>query len=238
MKKIALSLLVFCVVAAGSLFAQTVVASDNFSSMGSWRASYGTWKADGALVQSNTKTGLARINRALPQSGVYQLEFTAKYLDGGYADARAAAMGRYHAGFGIHIGVDNPAPSISWGNGKSYLMWFNLDTTVPRNSEHFGLRGQVYKSESHSRMNLMKDNNVEILPIDVVNANLDSLMYALPVKMIVNTNDGEIRVYDPTVEDYYYYFYLDPKLLKGSHVSFRTNRVGMAFDNFKVTKLR
>ncbi len=237
MKKFVITLTAICIAVGAPLFAQTI--QDDFSGMGAWKPAYGAWKADGKLTQSNLTTGLAQIYRQVPQSGVYELEFTAKYKEGGYKDLKDAAMGKYHAGFGIHIGIDKPAPSISWGNGKSYLLWFNLDTTVPKNSEYYGLRAQVYKSDSNSRMNLMKDYNVEILPQDVVTANLDYLAYDLKVRMIVNTNDGEIRVYDPTVDNYYYYFTLDPKVLRaGSYVAFRTNRVGIAFDDFKVTRIR
>lgn len=177
------------------------------------------------------------INRKLPQSGVYQLEYTVSYLDGGFADAKAAAMGKYHAGFGIHIGIDKAARNLSWGNGKSYLLWFNLDTTVPRASEHYGLRAQVYKSTSNSTMNLMKEYNEEVLPVEVVEESLDYLSEALYFKMIVDTDSGEIQVFDPTLEDHYYSVYLDPAMLKGSYIAFRTNKVSVAFNNLKVTPL-
>jgi hypothetical protein len=238
MKKLALSLILLCAAAAVSLIAQSVIADDNFSSLGAWKAAYGTWKADGVLTQSNVKTGLARIDRQLPQSGVIQLEFTAKYVDGGYADQKAFANGPYHGGFGIHIGVNKPAPGLAWGNGKSYLLWLNYDDSVAKASEHYGLRAQVYESKTNSRMNLVPGHSLEIFPRDIVMQNLYYLQYTLPVKVQINTNDGEIRVYDPTVDGYYYYLYLDPKLLKGSYVSFRTNRVSLQFDDFKVTKLR
>lgn len=236
MKKFVITLMAISIIGSLPLFGQNI--HDDFSGMGAWRAASGRWKADGKLVQSDLAAGSAQIYRSAPQSGVYELEFTAQYKDGGYKDLRDAVTGKYHAGFGLHIGIDKPAPSVSWGNGNSYLLWFNLDTRVPKNSEHYGLRAQVYKSVSHSRMNLMKDYNVEILPEDVVMANLDYLSYDLPVRMVINTNDGEIRVYDPTVDNYYYYFTLDPKILRGNYVAFRTNRVSIAFDDFKLTKIR
>jgi hypothetical protein len=184
------------------------------------------------------KTGLARADRPLPQSGIYQIEFTAKYVDGGYADMKAFANGPYHGGFGIHIGVDKPAKGMAWGNGKSYLLWINYDDSVSASSEHYGLKAQIYESKTNSRMNLLPGNSIEIVPRDVVLANLDYLNYALPVKMRVDTTTGEVRVYDPTVDNYYYYFYLEPKMLKGSYVSLRTNRLSMQFDDFKVTKVQ
>ena len=117
-------------------------------------------------------------------------------------------------------------------------MWVNYDDSVAKTSEHYGLRAQVYESKTNSRMNLLPGHSLEIFPRDIVMQNLYYLQYTLPVKIQINTNDGEIRVYDTTVGDYYYYFYLDPKLLKGSYLSLRTNRVSLQFDDFKVTKLR
>jgi hypothetical protein len=239
MKKNVFCFLLLCTVSLGSLFAQSVLAEDSFSSIGVWKTAGGTWRADGSLVQSDTNAGLARINRQIPQSGVYQVDFTVKYVDGGFASRQDALGGKYHAGFGIHIGVDKAAPARAWGNGKSYLLWVNLDTTVDRNSPHFGFRGQIYQSRTNTNMTLMKDHNVEILPLDTAFKTLNGFAgKTVPVKILINTNDGEIRVYDPTVPNYYYYFYLDPKLLKGAWISLRTNKLSAAFDDFKVTKIR
>jgi hypothetical protein len=223
----------------GSVFAQSVVADDNFSSLGTWKAAGGVWKADGRLVQGDEKTPLAQINRQVLQSGVYEVDFTIRYGAGGYRNTQEALKGKYHAGFGIHIGIDRPTALRSWGNGNSYLLWVNLDTTVSRESPHYGLRGQVYRSRTNTDMRLMKDYNVEILPVASALGALNNIVgVSVPVKLIVNTNDGEVRVYDPTIPGYYYYFYLDPKLLKGSWISLRTNKLSAAFDDFKVTKLR
>lgn len=232
--------LLACVLVSCALLTVTgqTLANDSFATMSGWMPVHGSWSAKGALVQSDTKTGLAMINRKLPQSGSYQLDYTATYLDGGYTDQKAAFMGKYHGGFGMHIGIDKPATSVSWGNGESYLLWFNLDTEVPESSPYYGLRAQVYKSVSNSVMNLMEDYNVEILPQDVVEANLDYLSVPLQVTMIVDTDSGEIQVFDPTEEDAYYSVYLDPAVLKGSYVSFRTNALSMSFDDFRITKLR
>jgi hypothetical protein len=239
MKKNVLCLILFCAMTAGSLFAQSVVAEDTFASIGAWKSAGGRWLANGSLVQGDKNASLAQINRQIPQAGVYEVDFTVKYVDGGFTNAQAALQGKYHAGFGIHIGIDRPAAATAWGNGKSYLLWVNLDTTVARNSPHFGLRAQVYQSLTNSRMNLMKDYNVEILPLATALPALNSFAgKTVPVKIIINTNDGEIRVYDPTEPGYYYYFFLDPKQLKGAWLSLRTNKLSAAFDDFKVTKIR
>lgn len=236
--KVHLSLAALCsFLIVGAVSAQTL-ADDNFNSMNGWNPVNGSWTAAGTLVQSDTETGLAMINRQLPQSGAYTLEYDVSYLNGGYADYMAAAQGKYHGGFGIHVGVDTPSAVKSWGNSKSYLLWFNLDTTVPSSSPYYGLRAQVYESFSNSRMSLMEDYNAEILPIEVVTANLDYLSEVLHVKFDIDTDSGEVTVYDPTVEDGTYTVQLDPAVLKGGYVSFRTNGMSAAFDHFKVTKTR
>ena len=239
MKKFILCVLVLCAVSGGLVFAQTV-AEDNFSSIGKWQTAGGSWKANGRLVQGDSKASIAVINRQISQDGVYQVEFSIKYAAGGYKDMKEAAQGKFHAGFGLHIGVDKPAaPQRAWGNGKSYLLWLNLDTTVPKSSPHYGFRGQVYRSVTNTDMRLMKDYNVEVLPLQKALSTIEnSIGWSVPVKIIINTNDGEIRVYDPTVPGYYYFFYLDPKLLKGSWLSLRTNKLSAEFSNFKVTKIR
>ena len=239
MKKFFFCVLALSVLSVGIAFAQSVVANDNFSSIGAWKAAGGSWKADGRLVQGDAKAPIAQINRQLPQSGVYELSFTVQYVGGGYKNDKEALQGKFRAGFGLHIGIDKASSRMAWGNGRSYLLWVNLDTQVPSNSPHYGLRGQVYQSRTNTDMRLMKDYNVEILPVaaacDVVSGMLGQ---AVPVKIVINTNDGEIRVYDPTVPGYYYYFYLDPKMLKGSWVSLRTSKLSAAFKDFKVTQLR
>ena len=239
MKRFFFCVLALSVLSVGTVFAQSVVADDNFSSLGSWQAAGGAWKADGRLVQGDAQAPIAQIRRQLPQSGVYEMNFTIAYAAGGYKNMQEALQGKYRAGFGVHIGIDKASPGRSWGNGKSYLLWVNLDTLVPRNSPHFGLRGQVYQSRSDVDMTLMDKNNVEIMPITAAINYLGKIPgQAFPVRLVINTNDGEIRVYDPADPSYYYYFYLDPKLLKGSWVSLRTSKLSAAFNNFKVTKIR
>jgi hypothetical protein len=239
MKKLVLCVAVLVMAMAASLSAQSVLAEDNFSSFGAWKPAGGSWQTSRGLVQGDTGAPLARINRQLPQSGVYELSFTVKYAAGGYKNQEEAFNNKYHAGFGIHIGVDRAAQTVAWGNGKSYLLWVNLDTTVPGNSPHYGLRGQVYQSKTNTDMRLMTDYNVEILPASSIAPVLGNLLdQAVSVRLVINTTDGEIRVYDPTVPNYYYYFYLDPKLLKGSWISLRTNKLSAVFNDFKVTKIR
>ena len=239
MKKFFLCILVLSILGAGTVFAQSVVADDSFASIGSWRAAGGTWRADGRLTQADAQAPIAQIVRQLPQSGVYEVEFTITYAAGGYRSEQDARRDIYRAGFGLHIGIDRPSGVLSWGNGNSYLLWVNLDTEVPRTSRHYGLRGQIYRSRTDTDMTLMDDFNVEILPLaqalDTVGGMLNQ---AVPVRLRINTNDGEVRVYDPTDPGYYYYFYLEPRLLRGSWISLRTSKFSAAFRDFRVVQER
>ena len=239
MKKFFFCVLALSIISAGFVLAQSVVADDNFQSIGSWKAAGGAWRADGRLVQGDAQAPIAQIVRQLPQSGVFEVDFTIRYDSGGYKNEQEARQDKYRGGFGLHIGIDKPSERLSWGNGKSYLLWVNLDTQVPRSSPHYGLRGQIYQSRTNTDMRLMGDYNVEILPVsEAINTVGNMLDQAVPVKLVINTNDGEIRVYDPTVPDYYYYFYLDPKLLRGSWISLRTSKFSATFRDFKVVQQR
>jgi hypothetical protein len=245
--KVILSLTVLLLFLSGAIFAQTMQYGGT-----EWTVSYGDWSmAAGNLAQRNAKTGLARIDIKLPQSGIMQYEFTVRYNAGGYKDMAALAAGKLHAGFGAHIGVDKAAlGTMSWGNGRSYLLWLNLDTVVASNSKHYGFRAQVYKSTNNVTMDLMNELNVDIarameisLPraIDMLSG---YLAYDIPVKIVVNADNGEIKVYDPSIDpdvygyEYAYVFKLDPAMLKGNFVSLRTNNLSAVFGNASVTKLR
>ncbi len=211
--------------------AQTVLVEEGFTNSANWNAAAGDWKVrSGSFVQLDTKAGMARADRRVVQSGVMEYQFDVRYVDGGTQD--------YHGGFGIHIAVQNPAKAKAWGNGQSYLLWLNYDTrdvTKQKYPQHYGFRAQVYKSESSSRMQLLDRYNLSI-PLELVK--MDYLKMTFPVRLVVDTNTGLVKAYDPTDSSYYYYFYLDPADLKGSYISFRTNGVSISFDNFKATKVQ
>lgn len=259
MKKFVLTVAIL-LMAVSLVSAQRV--NDSFSSMGSWRPGYGNWSIQsGRLVQSNTETGLARIDRRASQSGVYELEFTIRYVDGGYKSEADLSRGEYHAGFGIHVGVDNPAlGKISWGAGESYLLWLNLDTrdSTRRNyPEHYGFRAQVYESESNSRMSLARSSLIRqnrdlrrvteenYVSIDIIAAlrnmgidlSVNDLMSFLdrdvPINIRVNTRNGEIGVLDPTAP-IRFWFPVDPDVLEGDYFSLRTNGLAASFNYFRV----
>jgi hypothetical protein len=58
------------------------------------------------------------------------------------------------------------------------------------------------------------------------------------VKIDVDVNTGEAKVWDPVYTDYYYRVPLDKSITAGQYVILRTSGVAMSFDNFKVTKLQ
>ena len=242
--KVILSLTVLLLFLSGALFAQTMQYGGT-----EWTVSYGNWSmAAGSLIQKDTKTGLARIDIRLPQSGIMQYDFTVRYNAGGYSDMAALAAGKLHAGFGAHLGVDKAfLGKPSWGNGRSYLLWLNLDTAVPMNSKHYGIRAQVYKSTDNVNMDLMDAYNIDIvkalgatLPW-AINELSKNLNVDIPIKIVINANTGEIKVYDPTIDPnrygyaYAYVFKLDPAMLKGNYVSIRTNSLSAVFGNGAVS---
>jgi hypothetical protein len=169
--------------------------------------------------------------------------------------------GIYHAGFGIHLGVENPALGrASWGAGESYLLWLNLDTrpATRRNSpEHYGFRAQVYESTSNTAMTLARDSAIrrdpaisrvtvdDYVSIDILGAlrawgvdlSIDDLGRYLneevPVNIRVNTRTGRIGVLDPTAP-VRFYFNVDPSVLAGNYVSLRTNSLAASYNYFTV----
>jgi hypothetical protein len=227
--------------------------------MGAWVPGYGEWTIErGSLVQEDTVAGMARIDRQVPNpgDGVYQIDFTIRYRDGGYQSMSDFRAGKYHAGFGIHLGVtDPPLRGKAWGNDESYLLWLNLDTRdqTRRNArEHYGFRAQVYESTDDITMDLYRssemrrmfgDPRVSIDLVQALRANGVDFSVAdlgpylereVPVSIRVNTRTGEIGVKDPTAP-IRFYFSVDPDMLDGSYVSLRTNKLSASFDDFTVT---
>ena len=206
--------LVFFTMALGMaavLFAQTAIPEYRFAS--------GNWQFTGSrLYQNNADARLAKVNFKVPQRGAMVYEFSVKYEDG-------AENG--HGGFGLHIFVDNPHDGESWGAGKSYLLWLNYDLApytpgIPR-----GLSAQVYRSVSNSRMDLVESISLnEYLP--VLQENLDK---PIPFKIEANGDTGEVRVYDPSNPDAFFYFFIDQRDLpiRGEWIALRTNGIRLSF---------
>ncbi len=246
MKKVALVFAALLVLLPLALSAQSIV-DDDFESLGEWVPGHGEWGIRGGmLVQRNTRTGLARIDRPVAQEGEVEISFQVRYEAGGFRDQEALRNQQVHGGFGIHVGVDDaPLRRVAWGAGQSYLLWLNLDTrreTRENAPEHFGFRGQVYESRGHTSMNVT-EWNVDIqaelaeagIQLDV--ADLDQFLGTLvPIRIRVNYNTGRIMVNDPTAPNIWFYFDVDPNVLQGQYVSLRTNSLAVSFADFRVTR--
>jgi hypothetical protein len=180
----------------------------------------GSWSFVGTRVlQSDAKAPLAKVNIKVPQSGPMVYVFNAKY-EGGAEDG--------HGGFGIHLFADKVYPGASWGSGKSYLLWLNydehpMDPKIPK-----GFSAQVYRSVTNSQMDLVQSVDLNKYSYLITPQNLAN---PVPIKIWMNGDTGEIRVYDPTDPTYYYYFYIDKKdvPMKGAWIALRTNGLKMSF---------
>jgi hypothetical protein len=249
MKKVALIFAALLLLIPLALSAQVLV-DDEFigSSTGDWVAGYGDWGVRGGmLIQRDTDTGLARIDRMVRQRGEIEISFVVRYEAGGFEDQMALATGQLHAGFGIHVGVENPPLGrVAWGAGESYLLWLNLDTRAETMQNamntHFGFRGQVYESVKNSEMDVTP-LNVDIqaaLATIGINLTLDDLNQFLgtrvPMKIRVNYDTGRILVMDPTNPTTWFYFDVDPDVLEGNYISLRTNSLAVSFGDIRVVQ--
>jgi hypothetical protein len=198
---------------AVSLFAQ-VLPQHQFAS--------GNWSLSGnRLYQNDANARLAKVNMLIPQSGTMVYEFNVKY-EGGIEDG--------HGGFGIHVFVDAPHPRESWGAGNSILLWLNYDENPVTPGFIRGFSAQVYRSRSNTQMDLLESYDLN-WALDFIT--WDDLAYPVPVKIWVNGNTGEIRVYDPSdpiLADYWYFYIPQRDLpLRGDWIAIRTNGMSVSF---------
>jgi hypothetical protein len=213
MKRLVVFVLVMGI--AVSLFAQTGVPEYQFAS--------GSWNFIGPrLHQSDANARLAKVNLRVPQSGPMVYEFNVQY-ESGLEDG--------HGGFGIHVFADSSHPGTSWGSGRSYLLWLNYDENpLPRSGIPRGFSAQVYKSLSNSRMDLVESVDLnEFLPF----ITWEDIMNPVPIKIEVDGNTGEVRVFDPSDPQLRDYFYLNlPRAdfpMRGNWVALRTNGIRLSF---------
>ncbi|GHV55553.1 hypothetical protein AGMMS49579_18750 [Spirochaetia bacterium] len=208
MKRFILFLAVFGM--AVSMYAQTQLPPYRFAN--------GTWGFSGArLLQGDAKAMLAKVNFQAPQSGPMLYEFNVRY-EGGAEDG--------HGGFGLHIFGDSSYNGPSWGSGNSYLLWLNYDENSTSRDIPKGLSAQVYRSYSHSRMEL-----VQSVDLNQYANYLNDLSQPVSFKIIANGNTGEVRVYDPTDPNTYYFFNVAQRdiPIKGNWVTLRTNGIKLSF---------
>jgi hypothetical protein len=212
MKRVVLFLAVIGL--ASAVYAQSQVPAYRFAS--------GDWKFSGErLFQNDIKAGLAKVNFTVPQKGPMIYEFNARYESG-------AEDG--HGGFGIHLFGDKVIDKASWGSGNSYLLWLNYDENPVTKGIPKGLSAQVYRSYTHSRMELVDSVDLNEYAYLLTEENLSA---PVPVKITVDGDTGEVRITDPRDPELrdYFYFYLNSKdvPLKGDYVALRTNGMNLSF---------
>ncbi len=228
-RALSVGLLAF-VLAAGVAFGQTVLIN-SFSSgplPAGWIAASGDWQVkDGKLMQADAKENMAVLNIPCEQSGVMQYEFELEYVDG---------MQDEYGGFGFHFMVSDPTKGRAWGDGTSGLLWLTWDkaTYGP------GVFAQAYASTGATQMGLYpprdikKGNNLG-LPAAYVRP--EFLKVTIPVKIVIDTKAGELKVYDPLDMNFFYRFKAPMPITSGKYFALRTNSLAVRFDNLKVTKL-
>ncbi|MDR3160982.1 MAG: hypothetical protein LBU28_05135 [Spirochaetaceae bacterium] len=212
MKPVCLFLLIIGMILP--VYAQTGLPEHRFVS--------GNWIVDGQrLYQKDVRAPLAKANIHAPQSGPMIYEFNVRY-ETGVEDG--------HGGFGLHVFADKAYDGPSWGSGKSYLLWLNYDETpVSGSGIPSGLSAQVYRSLGNSYMTLEESVDLN----DYLSLVGDDPSIQVPVKLWVNGETGEIRVYDPTDETLssYYYFFVNSRdiPLQGAWTALRTNGISLSF---------
>ncbi len=210
MKKL-LSLLAALAIAA-PLFAQLSRIEPQFAS--------GSWGYSGLrLMQSDANAKLAKANIKLPQKGMMDFEFTARY-EGGAEDG--------HGGFGIHIFADSAYPKASWGSGRSYLLWLNYDEKPVSASIPKGFSAQVYRSTAHYDMTLLHSVDLNEFRSLITP---ESLSQALPIHIQVDGDSGTVKIFNPLDPTNYFSFTVDKKdiPMKGSWIALRTNGMKVSF---------
>jgi len=253
MKKVALIFAALLLLLPFAASAQVIV-QDDFYTLGEWVPGYGEWGIRGGrLVQRDTNTGLARIDRMVAPDGYvttgeFEISFKVRYEAGGFESQAALLATQLHAGFGIHVGVENPPLGrVAWGAGNSYLLWLNLDTrtdTAMNARQHLGFRAQVYESTKNSEMALVDALNVDILAAlnaygyNVGLEDLEGFIQApAEIRIRVNMSTGRIMVMDPTNPTLWFYFDVKPSVLRGNYVSLRTNSLAVSFSDFEIRQL-
>ena len=181
---------------------------------------YGDWEIRGnRIYQDDVETGIAKAWLAYPQEGLVEYNFNVKFEDGFVEDG--------HAGFGLHVFVDDPAEGYSWGEGNSYLLWLNYDRDPVSNDIPKGLSAQVYKSSVDWDMELLE--SVKLPGFDKIISNYPSDT-KLPIRITVDGRSGIVKIYDPINAGIYYTVKLDnDKPLKGNYVTLRTNSGAFSF---------
>lgn len=208
--------LIFCIgvilfFAGHTAFSQSNLPEHQFAA-GSWRL------MGNRLYQNDSGERLAKTNIKVPQSGTVRYDFNVR-LEGGAEDL--------HGGFGIHIFAGSAYPRASWGTDKSYLLWLNYDANPVSKEIPKGLSAQVYKSHSHSYMELVASVDLNDYASLLEEFSPDTVV---PVRIIANGDTGNVRIMDPLDRESYYSFSLGSRSrLRGDWVAVRTNGIAASF---------
>jgi len=211
MKRLILLLLILGV--GVSLFAQVQLPEHHFAS--------GRWNFVGErLFQSDTGARLAKVNILAPQSGPMIYEFNVRYEDG---------IQDGHGGFGIHVFANDILNRASWGSGQSYLLWLNYDEAPITRGIPRGFSAQIYRSVTNSYMELI--DSIDLNQYAYLLTWENCAANSVPARIWIDGNSGEVRVFDPTdpTWNYYFYFFLPARNLRGNWVSLRTNGLSVSF---------
>ncbi len=233
MKHVKVILIMVFLFTAVVAFSQTSRVSDTFDrmSMGDWESVSGNWKVmGGKLYQTDTAENMAMVMIPVKQSGKVLYEFEVNYVTGGEDN---------YAGFGIHICINNPSTTRSWGNGQSILAWITWDPDT------YGFPGgfiQLYKSTGATKMGLFPEGDIiedgDNLPISVDYLDAKFLGETIIVRLEIDTATGNGYFYDPfDPYNYRYAFGLGAPITAGDTFAFRTNSLSVCIDNFKVSKV-
>ena len=188
-------------------------------------AADGDWQlVSGRLVQRDVAAGKTKFAIPVPQDGNIVYEFNVKYERGVLEDG--------HGGFGIHVFADSVLDGPAWGVGRSWLLWLNYDMSPDQVIP--GLSAQIYRSNSHSEMELFAEYDLNFVIDYFVQAGItarEALADPVSVKITVDGNSGEVRVYDPLSDGEYYYVLTLPleRPITGNFVALRTNGVSISF---------
>jgi len=214
MKRLILLLLILGI--AMSLFAQTIPRGQFQFAAGNWG-----WSGN-RLVQNDANAWLAKTNVvSLPQSGVMNYQFNMRH-EGGIEDG--------HGGVGIHVFMDTALNAESWGAGNSYLLWLNYDENPVANSGiPRGLSAQIYKSVNNSQMDLLDSVSLDVYTNELIRSGI--LNHNIPVNIMINGSTGEVRIYSPIDQSFFFYYYLPARdlPLRGNNVALRTNGMKVSF---------
>jgi len=214
-------------------FSRDYLFNDSFSILGEWNIVYGDWIVkEGLLIQNSTKSTITHITRIVKQEGVMEYEFACTYIRG---------LEDNYGGFGIHLCIDTPTHSRSWGMNKSYLFWITFDPAAYKREDCFFL--QVYKSTSPIHMDFLHDTPGDAYPLDPqVLSPKDFIATAKTGELIklrfqIDTKTGQGKFYHPGDETVYFPFDLQTEIEPGMYIGLRTNSISIGVGYVAVRSL-